>query len=47
MQVFTRAKKVLIDFFADFHVFSYISFDKEVTPSKEDENIIYKWKKLK
>jgi len=40
MQVFTRNKKMLTDYFTNFHVFSYISFDKEETPSKDDENII-------
>jgi len=39
MQVFTRHKKFSTDFFANLHVFSYISVDKEETPSKDDENI--------
>jgi len=39
MQVFTRHKKLYLNFFANFFVFSYISFDKEETPSKDDENI--------
>jgi len=30
---------MLTDFFAKIHVFSYISFDQEETPSKDDENI--------
>jgi hypothetical protein len=39
MQVFTRHKQILTEFFANIHVFSYISFDNEETPSKDDENI--------
>jgi len=36
---FYKTKKSLTDFFANFRVFSYISFEKEETPTKDDENI--------